>query len=80
MEMIKNSPSDCYETVQQTTLVILERLRAVLVMESHANAGDRNEFNELQSSLCATLQSVLRKGICLVLSKNVLVQKVQKCG
>lgn len=64
MEMIKNSPRDCYDTVQQTTLVILERLRAVLALESHVNgSGDRSQYNELQSSLCATLQSVLRKGI-----------------
>jgi importin subunit beta-1 len=62
MELIKNSPRDCYDTVQHTTLVILERLRTVLVMENHANAGDRTQYNELQSSLCATLQSVLRKG------------------
>ncbi|XP_021959205.1 importin subunit beta-1 isoform X2 [Folsomia candida] len=61
MEMIKNSPRDCYETVQHTTLVILERLRTVLVMENHANGGDRTQYNELQSSLCATLQIVLRK-------------------
>jgi len=66
MEMIKNSPEDCYETVQHTTLVILERFRATLCMEwvrlGPKNPGDRSQFNELQSSLCATLQSLLRKG------------------
>ena len=30
MEMIKNSPQDCYVTVQKTTMVILERLNQVL--------------------------------------------------
>jgi len=70
MEMIKNSPRDCYATVQNTTLVILERLRTVLMMENHANAGDRTQYNELQSSLCATLQSVLRKGMKVAIINN----------
>lgn len=33
MEMVKNSPKDCYVTVQKTTMVILERLQRVLQME-----------------------------------------------
>ena len=33
MELVKNSPKDCYVTVQKTTLVILERLQRVLEME-----------------------------------------------
>lgn len=62
MEMIKNSPSDCYMVVQRTTMVILERLNQVQQMESHvASHTDRHQFNDLQSLLCATLQSVLRK-------------------
>ncbi|KAL5279085.1 KPNB1 family protein [Megaselia abdita] len=62
MDMIKNSPQDCYVTVQKTTMVILERLNQVLQMETHiANHNDRHQFNDLQSLLCATLQSVLRK-------------------
>jgi len=62
MEMIKNSPKDCYETVQKTTVIILERLQQVLQMETHIqNQSDRVQFNDLQSLLCATLQSVLRK-------------------
>lgn len=62
MEMIKNSPIDCYFTVQKTTMVILERLNQVLQMESHISSHtDRHQFNDLQSLLCATLQSVLRK-------------------
>lgn len=29
MEMVKNSPKDCYLTVQKTTMVILDRLQQV---------------------------------------------------
>ena len=83
MEMVKNSPKDCYGTVQTTTLTILSRLQQVLQMESHIQSqvcnsvhivkdgnsdinchhvqSDRVQFNDLQSLLCATLQSVLRK-------------------
>ncbi|CAG0884070.1 unnamed protein product [Cyprideis torosa] len=62
MEMIKNAPTDCYATVQRTTMIILERLNQVLAMEGHiVNPNDRNQFHDLQSLLCATLQSVLRK-------------------
>ncbi|KAK2181291.1 hypothetical protein NP493_402g02041 [Ridgeia piscesae] len=62
MEMVKNSPKDCYVTVQKTTMVILERLQRVLQMESHIQStSDRVQYNDLQSLLCATLQSVLRK-------------------
>jgi len=62
MEMVKNSPKDCYETVQKTTVIILQRLQQVLQMESHIQSqNDRVQFNDLQSLLCATLQSVLRK-------------------
>lgn len=62
IEMVKNSPNDCYITVQSTTLVILQRLNQILQLESHyGNQYDRNQMIDLQSSLCATLQSVLRK-------------------
>ncbi|XP_055921820.1 importin subunit beta [Eupeodes corollae] len=62
MDMIKNSPVDCYFIVQKTTIVILERLNQVLQMEAHlSNQNDRSHFNDIQSLLCATLQSVLRK-------------------
>ena len=33
MEMVKNSPKDCYETVLKTTRVIMERIHALLQME-----------------------------------------------
>ncbi|XP_074101694.1 importin subunit beta Fs(2)Ket isoform X1 [Cotesia typhae] len=62
MEMVKNSPRDCYVTVQKTTMVILERLQQVLQMEIHIqNHSDRAQYHDLQSLLCATLQSVLRR-------------------
>ena len=62
MEMIKNSPKDCYVTVQKTIMVVLERLQQVLQMESRIQSQtERAQYNDLQSLLCATLQSVLRK-------------------
>lgn len=62
MEMVKNSPRDCYITVQKTTMIILERLQQVIQMESHIQSNsDRAQYNDLQSLLCATLQNVLRK-------------------
>lgn len=59
MELIKNSAKDCYEIVQKTTLIILERLQQVLMIDK--SMSDRSQYNDLQSLLCATLQSVLRK-------------------
>lgn len=57
MEMIRNSPRDCYATVQKTTLVILERLNRVLAMKGQVqNPSDRTEIIDLQGMLCATLQ------------------------
>lgn len=62
MEMIKNSPKDCYTTVQKTIMVVMERLQQVLQMESRIQSQtERAQYNDLQSLLCATLQSVLRK-------------------
>lgn len=60
MEMVKNSPQDCYVTVQRTTMIILERLNQVVQMESHiVTSNDRAQFNDLQGLLCATLQVTL---------------------
>ena len=57
MEMVKNSPKDCYVTVQKTIMVILERLQQVLQMEARiVSQSDRVQYNDLQSLLCATLQ------------------------
>ncbi|XP_068237171.1 importin subunit beta-1 isoform X1 [Palaemon carinicauda] len=62
MELMKNSPVDCYPTVQKTTMIILERLQQVLHMEAQIQShNDRVQVNDIQSLLCATLQSVLRK-------------------
>ena len=62
MEMIKNSPKDCYVTVQKTIMVVLERLQQVLAMDGNIQSqNERAQYNDLQSLLCATLQSVLRK-------------------
>merc|ERR1719242_1761720 len=62
MEMIKNSPKDCYSTVQKTIMVVLERLQQVLQMESRIQSmTERAQYNDLQSLLCSTLQRVLRK-------------------
>ncbi|KAG1714873.1 Importin subunit beta-1 [Nymphon striatum] len=59
MEMIKNSPKDCYITVQKTTMTIIHRLDQILKVE--VTGYDMAQMNDLQSLLCATLQSVLRK-------------------
>lgn len=62
MEMIKNSPRDCYTTVQKTTIVILGRLESVIQLENNIQTStDKRQVFDLQSLLCATLQSVLRK-------------------
>lgn len=81
MELVKNSPKDCYVAVQKTTMVILERLQHVLQMESHIHShSDRAQFNDLQSLLCGTLQSVLRKVsktfsfTCLLLAQGWLIE------
>lgn len=62
MDMIKNSPNDCYAIVQSTTLVILTRLNTILQVDMNVhNQNDRQKIQDIQSSLCAALQSVLRK-------------------
>lgn len=62
MELIKNSPKDCYISVQEVTKIILTRLEQIPLLEnSIQSSNDREQYNDLQSLLCATLQSVLRK-------------------
>lgn len=62
MEMIKNSPNDCYKSVQSTTMVILQRFDQILQVDISVHTQtDRQKIQDVQSSLCATLQSVLRK-------------------
>ncbi|KAL3122426.1 hypothetical protein niasHT_001461 [Heterodera trifolii] len=62
MELIKNSPADCYPVVQQTTMVILGKLESLLSIEDAlVSSNERSQLRDLQSQLCATLQSVLHK-------------------
>jgi importin subunit beta-1 len=62
MELIKNSPADCYPVVQQTTIVILTKLESLLSIEDALiSSNERSQLRDLQSQLCATLQSVLHK-------------------
>lgn len=62
MELIKNSPKDCYAVVQQTTVVVLGKIDQLLLMEQNAvSSSDRSQLRDLISQLCATLQSVLLK-------------------
>ncbi|KAI1721587.1 HEAT-like repeat domain-containing protein [Ditylenchus destructor] len=62
MELIKNSPVDCYPVVQRTTLTILSKLESLLNIEDALiSSADRQQLRDLQSQLCATLQSVLHK-------------------
>lgn len=62
MELMKNSTKDCYSIVQQTLIVVLEKLDQVLHMENAIQmSSDRSQYNDLTSLLCATLQSVVRK-------------------
>uniref|UniRef100_A0A914EA66 Importin subunit beta-1/Transportin-1-like TPR repeats domain-containing protein n=1 Tax=Acrobeloides nanus TaxID=290746 RepID=A0A914EA66_9BILA len=62
MELIKNSPQDCYAVVQQTTFIVLKKLEQLLNIEhSLVSNSDKAQLRNLQSLLCATLQSVLRK-------------------
>ncbi len=55
MEMVKNSPKDCYVTVQKTTMVILERLQKVIQMEVRACcviAAPHHRISVAQLNLC----------------------------
>ncbi|XP_070570540.1 importin subunit beta-1-like isoform X2 [Ptychodera flava] len=60
MELVKNSAKDCYATVQQTIIVVLERIQSVLQLESQSQtSSERMQYSDLQSLLCATLQVCL---------------------
>lgn len=41
MELIKNSPKDCYHVVQNTTILMLDKLEKLLQLENNASAADR---------------------------------------
>ncbi|XP_022662446.1 importin subunit beta-1-like isoform X2 [Varroa destructor] len=64
MEMMKNSPKDCYQWVQSMTMVILQRINHILQISAtavNASQQEKSALYDLQSLLCATLTSVLRK-------------------
>ena len=46
MELIKNSPKDCYEVVQKTTLVVLKKLEQLLNMENQIESSSHKVFVE----------------------------------
>ncbi|TKR93738.1 hypothetical protein L596_008142 [Steinernema carpocapsae] len=86
MELIKNSPKDCYPVVQSTTVTILRKLEQLLNMESSLEStSDKSQLRDLQSLLCATLQSVLRKMLSEDVVKvadlimNGLIAIMQRC-
>ncbi|KAA0187419.1 Importin subunit beta-1 [Fasciolopsis buskii] len=62
MALMRSATKDCYTEVQRVTVIVLERLESVIGLENHlASNQDRAQFIDLQSLLCGTLQSVLRK-------------------
>lgn len=76
MELIKNSPRDCYLVVKDTTVVVLKKMEELLNVESTLSTStDRAQLRDLISQLCATLQSVLRKfheGDALAISEPIM--------
>lgn len=62
MVMIKCSPDDCYDCVIKTTETIMQRIDQLInINESNMSSSERSQVADMQSLLCATLQSVLRK-------------------
>lgn len=62
MELVKNSPKDVYETIQQTFVAVLNKMGAILKMEEQGSqVGDHSQHNDFKSLLCAALQATLRK-------------------
>lgn len=62
MALMRSAAQDCYCEVQRVTLIVLERLESIIGLEHQiVSHQDRAQFNDLQSLLCGTLQSVLRK-------------------
>lgn len=56
MDMIKCTPIDCYETVKNTILIVLNRLNQIISLPSK-----NDDHLDMLGLLCATLQSVIRK-------------------
>lgn len=62
MALMRSAAQDCYAEVQRVTIIVLERLESIIGLENQIVSNqDRAQFNDLQSLLCGTLQSVLRK-------------------
>lgn len=62
MSLIKHSAKDCYAVTCDTTKIILSRLQHAVQLDSQiVAASDKSQLSELQSLLCAALQSLLRK-------------------
>jgi importin subunit beta-1 len=62
MELVKNSPKDCYLVVKETTVIVLKKMEQLMSVETTlSSASDRAQLRDLISQLCAMLQSVLRK-------------------
>ena len=52
MELIKNSPQDCYPVVQSTTMIVLSKLENLLSVEDAlVTAQDRAQLRDLQSQV-----------------------------
>eukprot|EP00123_Amoebidium_parasiticum_P016581 comp23506_c0_seq1/m.39386 comp23506_c0_seq1/g.39386 ORF comp23506_c0_seq1/g.39386 comp23506_c0_seq1/m.39386 type:complete len:883 (-) comp23506_c0_seq1:641-3289(-) len=73
MQMLSNSATDCYPTLEKVTVVIIDRLERALHKQDGHDVTDRLVHSEVQSLLCATLQVVLRK-----LRKEHVVQLSQR--
>ena len=57
MDLVKNSPKDVYDTIQQTFLAVLNKMDAILNMEQQGSqVGDYSQHNDFKSLLCAALQ------------------------
>lgn len=63
MDLIKYSAKDCYAVVQKTTVAMIDRLRSILQVDvqSQATGADKQHLADLESLICATLQSLVRK-------------------
>jgi hypothetical protein len=52
MELIKNSPQDCYPVIQTTTTTVLGKLHTLLgVEDALITAQDRSQLRDLQSQV-----------------------------
>ncbi|CAI8026073.1 Importin subunit beta-1, partial [Geodia barretti] len=63
MDLIKYSAKDCYVVIQKTTQVMMDRLRQILTVDAggQLSGADKQQLADLESLICATLQSLVRK-------------------